>query len=114
MSELARAAEDYLRTRRALGFKLTRAGQLLGQFVAFMDQAALPTITTDAALAWATRPVDTDPQWWGSRLGVVRTFASWLTAFDPALRRARASSTSARITRWRSSSTRISSSGVSM
>lgn len=83
MSELARAAEDYLDTRRALGFKLTRPGQLLGQFVAFMDQADLTTITIDAALAWATRPVDADPYWWGSRLGVVRAFASWLTAFDP-------------------------------
>ena len=83
MSELARAAEDYLRTRRALGFKLIRPGQLLRQFVAFMDQGGLSTITTDAALAWATHPVDADPNWWGSRLGVVRTFASWMTAFDP-------------------------------
>ena len=83
MSELARAVQDYLDTRRALGFKLIREGHLLGQFAAFMDQAGLTTITTDAALAWATQPVDADPYWWGMRLGVVRTFASWLTAFDP-------------------------------
>lgn len=83
MSELARAVQNYLDTRRALGFKLLSDGQLLPQFVAFMDQAGLTTITTDAAVAWATRPVDVDPFWWGSRLAVVRTFASWLAAFDP-------------------------------
>lgn len=83
MSELTRAVQDYLDTRRALGFQLIREEPLLGQFAAFMDQAGLTTITTDAALAWATDPVDADPCWWGSRLGVVRTFASWLRAFDP-------------------------------
>lgn len=83
MSELACAAQDYLDTRRAVGFQLRSDGQLLFQFVAFMDQAGLATITTDAALAWATRPVDADPCWWGSRLRVVRAFASWLVAFDP-------------------------------
>jgi Site-specific recombinase XerD len=83
MSELAHAVQDYLDTRRALGFKLIREERLLGQFAAFMDQAKLSTITTDAALAWATQPVGADPCWWGSRLGVVRTFASWLRAFDP-------------------------------
>jgi integrase/recombinase XerD len=83
MSELARAVQDYLDTRRALGFKLIREERLLGQFAAFMDQAGLTTITTDVALAWATGPLDADPCRWGSRLGVVRTFASWLRAFDP-------------------------------
>jgi integrase/recombinase XerD len=83
MSELAHAVQDYLHTRRALGFKLIREERLLGQFAAFMDQAGLTTITTDAALAWATGPVGADPCWWGMRLGVVRTFASWLCAFDP-------------------------------
>jgi integrase/recombinase XerD len=83
MSELARAAQNYLDTRRALGFRLRGEGQLLAQFVAFMDKAGLSVITTDAALAWATGPVDVDPYWWGSRLAVVRTFASWLVAFDP-------------------------------
>ena len=83
MSELSRAVQDYLDTRRALGFKLIREERLLGQFAAFMDQTELSTITTDAALAWATQPVGADPNWWGSRLGVVRTFASWLRAFDP-------------------------------
>ena len=84
-SELARAVADYLDTRRALGFKLIREERLLGQFAAFMDQAELSTITTDAALAWATGPVGADPNWWGSRLAVVRIFASWLRAFDPGL-----------------------------
>lgn len=83
MSDLDRAVQDYLDTRRALGFKLIKDERLLGQFAAFMDQAHLSTITTEAALAWATSPVDADPYWWASRLAVVRMFASWLRAFDP-------------------------------
>ena len=37
MSDLRRHLDQYLATRRALGFKLQRPGQLLAQFVAFLD-----------------------------------------------------------------------------
>src|SRR5690242_17134570 len=39
MSELRRHAEDYLRLRRALGFKLTLHGPLLAQFTDYLDAA---------------------------------------------------------------------------
>jgi integrase len=84
MSDLGRAVAEYLATRRALGFKLERDGQLLPDFVASLDQAGLTTVTIDAALAWATRPAGADPSWWGARLAIVRGFARWLAAFDPA------------------------------
>lgn len=84
MSDLGRAVAEYLATRRALGFKLERDGQLLPDFVAFLDQAGLATVTIDAAVAWATRPAGADPSWWGARLAIVRGFARWLAAFDPA------------------------------
>jgi integrase len=84
MTDLQAAVEDYLATRRALGFKLERAGRLLPDFVAELDQAGLTTITTDAALAWATRPRTADERWWGARLAIVRCFARWMAAFDPA------------------------------
>jgi integrase/recombinase XerD len=84
MSEIARAVEDYLRLRRALGFKLEREGQLLPEFVAFLEKEGQATITTDAALAWATRPEGAAPAWWDNRLSMVRGFARWLAAFEPA------------------------------
>jgi len=83
MTELGRAVESYLRTRQALGFKLEHERWLLADFVATMDQAGIETVTVEAALAWATRPVGADPAWWGARLAVVRTFARWLVAFEP-------------------------------
>jgi integrase len=84
MSDLGRAVAEYLAARRALGFKLERDGHLLPDFVASLDQAGLTTVTIDAAVAWATRPVGADPSWWGARLAIVRGFACWLAAFDPA------------------------------
>lgn len=84
MSELRDAVENYLRTRRALGFGLQREARLLPDFVAALDRAGQRTVTIEAALAWATRPVRADRSWWATRLGVVRGFARWQQAFDPA------------------------------
>ncbi len=46
MSPLGQALADYLRVRRALGFKLDRAERLLAQFVAYLHDhdAEVPTI----------------------------------------------------------------------
>jgi len=84
MSELRHAVEDYLRTRRALGFKLEREAGLLFDFVATLEGAGQHTLTLDAALAWATRPPDAQRSWWAARLSAVRGFARWRHAFDPA------------------------------
>lgn len=84
MTDLHAAVESYLTTRRALGFKLEREGRLLPDFVAGLDRAGLSTVTVDAALAWATRPATADRRWWAVRLAIVRGFARWMSAFDPA------------------------------
>ena len=84
MSELRHALDDYLAIRRALGFKLDRAGRLLADFICHMEASGSDTITIDAALAWATLPPDGAPEWWGHRLSVVRSFARHLHAIDPA------------------------------
>lgn len=83
MSELRQALEDYLAIRRALGYKLRRAGLLLADFVAFQETHQTDTITIDAALAWATLPPHGSPAWWAHRLSAVRTFARHLHAIDP-------------------------------
>lgn len=81
---LGSAVEEYLTTRRALGFKLKRSGQLLGDFAAWCEHRGLQTVTVAAAMAWATSPAEADRYWWATRLAAVRVFARWQRAFDPA------------------------------
>jgi integrase/recombinase XerD len=68
MTPLARALDDYLSIRRAMGFKLKNAGGLLAQFVAYLDETGADTVTTDRAVSWATLPQGVDSGWWGRRL----------------------------------------------
>ena len=84
MSPLRQAAEDYLRIRRSLGFKLETAGTLLPQFLDHLESSGAKTITTEHAVWWATLPSDANPIWWGVRLTVVRGFARYLQTLDPA------------------------------
>jgi integrase/recombinase XerD len=83
MTGLADAAEDYLALRRSLGFKLERPGQLLADFAGYLDACGATTVTTELALAWATRPAGADPAWWRMRLAAIRPFARYLAAFIP-------------------------------
>jgi integrase/recombinase XerD len=83
MKTLRRFLSDYLQVRRALGYKLARAGNLLADFVVFVEQADSPVITTELALAWATQSVRGSPWWSGRRLGMVRSFAKYVQALDP-------------------------------
>jgi integrase/recombinase XerD len=82
MSTLAVAAADYLRVRRALGYKLGRQGRQLLQFVAYLDRVGASTITIEHAVAWATQPTGGDSSYWGDRLSVVRQFARYLQTID--------------------------------
>jgi integrase/recombinase XerD len=47
MSALDGHVGDYLRLRRAMGFKLERHGLLLPQFVAYLEAAGATTVTSD-------------------------------------------------------------------
>ncbi len=84
MSSLRQACEDYLRIRRALGFKLERAGELLPRFLDYLESVGADTITTEHALRWATLPSTAKPVYWQLRLTVVRGFARYLQTIDPA------------------------------
>lgn len=83
MSELRAALGDYLIVRRRLGYQLDKAEELLSGFVGYLEQQGATHITTDLALAWATRPAGAHPAWWRHRLGAVRGFARYLRCADP-------------------------------
>jgi integrase/recombinase XerD len=84
MSDLACHMEDYLRLRRALGFKLEREGQVLSQLVAYLDAAGAATLTAELAIRWAQLPTGVHPVSWTHRLGAARGFATYLKTIDPA------------------------------
>jgi integrase/recombinase XerD len=79
------AIGEYLTMRRALGFKLAKHERLLTDFVDHLEHTGATTITVDAAMAWATKPATTQPVQWSARLQVVRGFARYLHAVDPAV-----------------------------
>ena len=57
MTTFAEHVDDYLRLRRALGFKLEEHARLLPRFAARLDAIGAAYITTDLALAWAVEPI---------------------------------------------------------
>jgi integrase len=84
MSTLSGHVEDYLRLRRALGYKLERAGHLLPQLVAYLEAAGSATLTAELAISWARLPSDARPNHWAARLSVARGFARYLQTVEPA------------------------------
>lgn len=84
MSALADHVEDYLRLRRALGYKLERAGHLLPKLVAYTEEAGSQTLTAELSIAWARLPAHARPNYWAARLTIVRGFARYLQTIEPA------------------------------
>jgi len=76
--------DEYLRLRRALGFRLRNDGRRLPQFADYLEQHGAATVTAAHAIAWAQAPQGVRPVTWGQRLTAVRGFAAWLRAIDPA------------------------------
>ena len=83
MSTIRIAAEDYLAIRRSLGFKLETQGRVLMDLVDYLELIGLATLTTDAAIEWATQPSGASPLWHAMRLGVARRFAAHVHLLDP-------------------------------
>jgi integrase len=84
VSALAGHVEDYLRLRRALGFKLRFPGQVLPSLAACLEAAGAATLTAELAVAWAGQPQGVHPVVWSHRLGAARGFARYLKTVDPA------------------------------
>ena len=82
MNPLRQRANEYLRVRRSLGYKLVEHERMLNQFLDYLEVNQASTITAENALAWARIPADANPRWHGARLSAVRGFAVWAQAFD--------------------------------
>jgi len=76
--------DEYLRLRRALGFRLRNEGRVLTQFAGYLEQQGAEAVTAEHAITWAQLPCGVHPVTWTHRLTAVRGFASWLRAIDPA------------------------------
>ena len=55
MNPLRARAGEYLAMRRSLGYKLQADERLLAGFIGHLEREGHATITTGAALEWATR-----------------------------------------------------------
>lgn len=84
MIDYRTALADYLATRRGMGYKLAYQGQMLAQFVAYLDAVGAEHLTIHHAVSWAKQPADAKRSWWAVRLSTVRAFARYLSALDPA------------------------------
>lgn len=84
MSGLQGHVDDYLRLRRALGFKLKEDERTLGQLVGYLEAAGAETVTSELAIRWARLPVGVHPNRWAKRLRIARGFAAYLHTIDPA------------------------------
>ena len=82
MTILRQAAEEYLRLRRVLGFKLRDVGPALMRFLAFCENEGAAVVTVDLARRWAMS-TNASPARTTWRLQIVRDFAIHHQASDP-------------------------------
>lgn len=83
MNPVRQGLRHYLALRRRLGFEPRSLEGRLDGFGRFVETERASHITTALALRWATQPANAQPATWSSRLGMVRRFAAWFSAFDP-------------------------------
>jgi integrase len=88
VTALEKNLADYLQLRHSLGHQLAEAGGLLPGFVAYLDACGSPTVTIEAALAWAQQ-APASPQGRVSTIGArrmtaARGFARYLSGIHPA------------------------------
>jgi hypothetical protein len=78
-------AEDYLASRRRLGFDLRCTGRRLLDFACFVDRSGHQgPLTVNLAASWARSGPGQAPFTWARRIEIVRPFARYLQQFDPA------------------------------
>jgi integrase/recombinase XerD len=83
MTDLAKALDEYITLRRALGFKLRETARQLPHFVQFVEAEQGSFITSQLALRWAQQDPKASSVIHSDRLAMVRRFAAWRSAQDP-------------------------------
>jgi len=76
--------QDYLRLRRALGFKLEAGRALAPAAGGHLEAAGAATVTSDLAIAWARAARAYQPKPLGTALAIARGFCPLPAALDPA------------------------------
>lgn len=84
MNPLTTAVENYLDLRRGLGFKLREYGECLHEFVSFLAERGAGHITCTLAVEYSCRRSYEKEVSWARRLGIIRGFAEYRSAIDPA------------------------------
>jgi integrase len=81
---MAVRVEEYLSYRRALGYQLRIAGQLLRSFARYADGSGHSgPVTTEIALRWARLPESATRRYQARRLDLVRDLARYLVPREP-------------------------------
>ena len=83
MTDLHQAVDTYVALRRGLGYQLRNAERALHQYADFLAARGQTAVTTASALDWAASREGTTAHYAVERLSHVRTFARYLTAFEP-------------------------------
>jgi hypothetical protein len=82
--DLRAAAADYLRTRRARGYRLAEHEWLIAAFLDRLAAHGATMITLADALAFAPDKPNTQRHWQATRLRAIQAFAAHVHAVDPA------------------------------
>jgi integrase len=90
---------DYLRMRRALGYKLEGTERLLFAFVDYLEDHAADSVSVEHAVAFAMAPAAASSRWQALRLSAIRLFARWAHLLDPSVQVPPARLLPARVTR---------------
>jgi len=72
--DIAQMADQFLRMRRAMGYKLHGKGRLLLDFARFFQNARAEHVSIAVILDWVTLPSDADLTWRYARMGAARPF----------------------------------------
>jgi integrase len=82
MSTIEQHVAEYLRIRRALGFKLMDHELILRDLVGWLDGQDATVVTSELLLEWAQRTATPSPVRQRQRLTTARGFAEYLSAID--------------------------------
>lgn len=81
---LAPQLDHYLSVRRSLGFELRTDERILRRFIRFAEEERATLVDTGLFLRWDASLPDVSGSTRATRLRIVRLFAQWLSAIDPA------------------------------